>query len=198
MLHQLIIDMECELDRVRASVAEAVADEIQMKKRMERERLEAAKWLERATAALHRNDEKAAKAALEQKLATQERADRYAEDHTKQASEVDKLRRAVNDLQDKIRQATQKKTLLMARMARATSTQKIASAMERSNSQSAFAQFRKLEDKVEREEAINEAWDRLDGKDAGAEELEEQFQAAERKEKLELELSQLRAQIDPQ
>ncbi len=38
MLHQLIVDMEEELDRVRRSVAEAVADEIQMRKRAERER----------------------------------------------------------------------------------------------------------------------------------------------------------------
>ena len=52
MLHQLIIDMEQELDRVRASVAEAVADEIQMRKRTERERLESDKWLERAPAAM--------------------------------------------------------------------------------------------------------------------------------------------------
>ena len=37
MLHQLIIDMEEELDRVRCSVAEAVADEIQMRKRSQRE-----------------------------------------------------------------------------------------------------------------------------------------------------------------
>ena len=48
MLHQLIIEMEDELDRVRASVAEAVADEIQMRRRCERETAEAEKWFERA------------------------------------------------------------------------------------------------------------------------------------------------------
>lgn len=195
MLHQLIIDMEEELDRVRASVAEAVADEIQMKKRTEREREEATKWLEHASSAIKRGDEKAAKAALEQKLLTQQRADRFAEDHAKQLTEVDKLKRAVHDLEDKIRQAKQKKTLLTARMARANSAQKIHTAMERSNSQSAFAQFKRLEDKVEREEAINEAWERLDGKDSSVEELEMQFEEAARKEQLEEELAKLKGNL---
>ncbi|MFY8201519.1 MAG: PspA/IM30 family protein [Pirellula staleyi] len=196
MLHQLIIDMEQELDRVRGSVAEAVADEIQMRKRTERERLESDKWLDRASAAMKRQDEPAARAALDQKLAAQQRADRYAEDHAKQYAEVEKLQRAVRDLEDKIRQAKQKKTLLTARMARASSSQKIHSAMERSNSQSAFAQFSRMEDKVEREEALNEAWDRMDGKDPAAEDLESQFEANERKELFEKELAKLRACVE--
>jgi len=196
MLHQLIIDMELELDRVRASVAEAVADEIQMRKRTERERLESDKWLERASAAMKRLDEPGARAALDQKLAAQQRADRYSEDHAKQFAEVEKLQRAVRDLEDKIRQAKQKKTLLTARMARASSSQKIHSAMERSNSQSAFAQFSRMEDKVEREEALIEAWDRMDGKDLAAEDLESQFEANERKELFEKELAKLRACVE--
>ena len=48
MLHQLIVDMETELDRVRGSVAEAVADEIQMRRRTAAEQQEAGKWMERA------------------------------------------------------------------------------------------------------------------------------------------------------
>ena len=95
MLHQLIIDMEEELDRVRCSVAEAVADEIQMRKRSEREQTEADKWMERATTAMKRGDESTAKSALDQKMAAGERADRYSTEHQKQKSEVEKLRRSV-------------------------------------------------------------------------------------------------------
>lgn len=195
MLHQLIIDMEEELDRVRSSVAEAVADEIQMRKRCSREQQEAEKWLERASAAMKRGDESAAKAALEHKMSAQQRVDRYSTEHGRQKSEVEKLQSAVRDLEDKIRQAKQKKTLLTARMARATSTQKINAAMERSHSQSAFAQFNRLEEKVDREEALTEAWDRMDGKDPDAEELERQFEVQEQEEKLAAELELLKSQI---
>ena len=195
MLYQLIIDMEDEVNRVRASVAEAVADEIQMRRRAERERAEADKWLERATAAMKRNDESGARSALDQKLAAQQRADRFAADHAKQQSEVEKLQRSVHDLEDKIRQAKQKKTLLAARMARAASTKNIHAAMERTGSHSALAQFGRMEERVEREEALNEAWDRLDGIDPAVVDLEEQFEAKERQERLDAELAQLKSQV---
>jgi len=195
MLHQLIIDMDEELDRIRSSVAEAVADEIQMRKRFERERSEADQWQQRAATALQRGDDSSAKAALDQKLAAAERADRYESEHAKQNSEVEKLRRSVCDLEDKIRQAQQKKKLLNARIARATSARKINTALERSHSKSAFAQFQKLEDKVDREEALSEAWDRMEGRDPDAAELKHQFEMEERDRRLEEELAELRASI---
>lgn len=195
MLHQLILDMEEELERVKASVAEAVADEILMRKRCEREQSESEKWLERASTAMQRNDDKTAKAALAQKLAAQQRADRYRAEHGRQKVEVEKLQTAIRDLEDKIRQAKQKKTLLTARMARASSTQKINAAMERSHSQSAFAQFSRLEQKVERDEAMTEAWDRVDGKDPDADELARQFELQEREQQLESEMERLKAQV---
>ena len=45
MLHQLIVDMEEELEAVRAGVAEAIADEIQLGKRAQQAREESDQWL---------------------------------------------------------------------------------------------------------------------------------------------------------
>lgn len=195
MLHQLIIDMEDELDRVRRSVAEAVADEIQMRKRAERERVEAESWSERAQTAMKRGTEDIARQALEMKMAASERYERLTKEHLKQQSEVVKLQSAVRDLEDKIRQAKQKKTVLSARLARATSTQKINEALERTNSQSAFAQFQRFEEKVEREEALGEAWERMDGKDPDADELQRQLDAMDRSDRVAEELAKLKEQI---
>ncbi len=124
-----------------------------------------------------------------------QRADRYESEHGRQKHEVQKLQDAVRDLEVKIRQAKQKKTLLTARMARATSTQKIHSAMDRAHSQSAFAQFQRMEEKVDREEALSEAWDRLDGKDPDAAELAREFEARERQDQLGYELERLKATL---
>lgn len=197
MLHQLVIDMEQELDAVRASVAEAVADEIQMRKRAARETDEAEGWMQRAAAAMKRGDEASATAALQQKLAAAARAQRLSDEHAKQQAEVTKLREAVLDLEDKIRQAKQKRTLLVARLSRATSTQKIHTALDRTSSASAFAQFNRLEDKVDRQEALTEAWEQMDGKDPDARELQRQFEAAEREQRLQAELELLKARVDP-
>ena len=193
MLHQLVLDMEEELDRVRSSVAEAVADEIQMRTRCEREQNDAESWSQRASSAMQRGDEGTAKRALEQKLAAEDRALRYNADHERQKVEVEKLQRSVHDLEDKIRQAKQKKTLLMARMTRAESTQRINATLDRTHSKSAFAQFSKLEEKVDREEAIIQAWDRMEGKDPDAEQLASEFEKEEREKKLVSELAKLRS-----
>ncbi len=197
MLHQLIIDMEEELDRVRSSVAMAVADEIQMRNRSEREAAEAVKWMDRAAIAMNRNDETSARAALNQKLSADERAQRYASDYARQRGEVEKLQDAVRDLEGKILQARHKKTLLMARIVRAESSQRINAAMERSTSQSALAQFGRLEARVDREEALAEAWDRLDGVDVEADSLKRRFEQQEREEQLDAALASLRAEADP-
>lgn len=195
MLHQLIIDMEEELDRIRSSVAEAVADEIQMRKRAEREASESETWLERATVAMKRGDESSAKAALDHKLAAAERAERYSTEHAKQKTEVEKLQYSVRDLEDKIRQAKQKKTLLAARLTRAESTKKINAVMDRSHSQSALAQFNRFEERVDREEALSEAWNRMEGKDPDADELARQFEVKERQDRIAAELDELKARV---
>ena len=198
MLQQLIIDMEEELDRVRNSVAGAIADEIQLRKSWQRTREEAEQWLERARSALERGDETQSEAALAQKLRCEERADNLEKEYDKQKSQVLKLQDAVRDLEDKIRQARQKQTLLQARMVRAQSQQSINQALGAASSKSAFAQFSKLEQQVEREEAMGQAYDRLEGRDPDAEELERQFAEQERKTKLKEELEALKKRLEPE
>ena len=73
--------------------------------------------------------------------------------------------------------------------------QKIQTAMDHTQSHSAFAQFNLLEEKVEREEAISEAWDRLEGNDPDAVELERKFEADERKQQVIDELVMLKSTL---
>ena len=196
MLNQLIIDMEEELERVRARVADAIADEIQLRKRTERARGEAEEWRERAGAALRRGDETSAKAALDQNLLADQRADDLDGEYAKQQRQTAQLQDAVRDLEDKIRQARQKQTLLLARLARAESQQSINRSLESASSCSAFAQFKHLEQRVDRAEAVSEAYDRLDGRDPDAAELERRFREQERKARLEQEIESLKRRLD--
>jgi phage shock protein A len=195
MLHQLIIDMEEELATAKRSVAEAIADEIMMRKTVDREASEVELWGQRAEAAMKRGDEATARSALQQRLTASKRVEQYTKEHAIQASEVLKLQDSIRMLQDKIRQAKQKKTLLTARLARASSTNKINSVIDRVDSQSAFSQFTRLEQRVEREEAVTEAWERLDGESDESNELRRQFESEEREELLNSELAALKAKI---
>ena len=195
MLHQLIVDMEDELAAIRRSVAEAIADEIQLRKRAERARDDEQVWSERAEAALRRGDEDAARSALDQKLLADERATSLEDEHRKQKEQTAKLQTSVADLEGKIRQARQKRTLLVARLTRAEAGRRINATLERVESRSAFVQFQRMEDRVERAEALNEACDRLEGRDPDAAELERKFAEDERREKLRREFEELKARL---
>ncbi|WP_437193358.1 PspA/IM30 family protein [Planctomicrobium sp. SH527] len=195
MLHQLIIDMEEELESVRKSVAMAIADEVLLKKRTIAARQEIDQWMDRAQRAVERNNESAAKAALEQKGLASERAEQLESEHIKQQEQTEKLRRSVSELEDKVRQARQKRTLLLARLNRAESAQKINTALDRAAGASAFAEFGRLESRVEHAEALAEAYERLDGRDPDADDLERQFVKEERQAKIEQELQSLKDRI---
>lgn len=195
MLHQLIVDMEDDLEATRQSVAEAIADEILLGKQAESARKQAEVWEDRARQSLERGDEASARAAVDCKLRAEERADGLDVEHAKQKEQTSALQESFRDLEDKIRQAKQKRTLLLARMARANSTNRINRALDRADSRSALAQFSRMEDRVERNEALGEAYDRLQGRDPECDRLAKQFAAEERKTKLEKELNTLKERL---
>ncbi len=192
MVHQLVIDMDEELVCVRRSVGNAIADEILMRKKVDKARDDALLWADRAASAMKRGDETSAKSALERKIMAEERMDTLDSEYHKQKAQTAKLQRAVGDLEDKIRQARQKQTLLLARLTRADSSQKINSALNHSVGQSAFTHFKAMEERVERAEAMNEAYERLDGIDPDAAELEQQFEESERRAKVGTEFEALK------
>ena len=198
MLHQLICDMEEELAAVRESVAAAVADEIQLSKQIETAHAEIDTWLSRAQAAIQRGDESGAKDALDQKLRCEERVATLETGYETQRVQVERLQTSYRELEDRIRQARHKRTLLVARLARAESSERINNALDHAGSSSAFAEFSRLEERVDRAEALSEARDRLDGRDPDAEELAARFAADERRDRLQSELDALKQQLATQ
>jgi len=197
VLNQLIIDMEEELEHVRASVAGVIADEIQLGRKVEQARDDSRQWQERAATALKRKDEGSARAALEQKVLADQRAETLAKEHERHKQESAKLHRAIGDLEQKIRQARQKRTLLLARLARVETTRTIDGVLRRADDSSALAQFQRLERRVDRAEAMQEAYDRLEGRDPKAEDLEQKFAERERRERLQKELEELKKRVEP-
>lgn len=195
MLHQLICDMEEELQVVKSSVAAAIADEIQLGKEVNKLKDEIETWERRATHAIQGGNESQAKRALERKLTIEERLLTIQQTYESQQTQVQKLQNSFHDLEDKIRQARHKRTLLLARLAQAESKQKINSAIETANGQSAYAQFSRLEQRVERAETLSEAYDRLEGHDFDSSSVEEEFAEQERKAKLESALAELKTRL---
>ncbi|MCP4679780.1 MAG: PspA/IM30 family protein [Deltaproteobacteria bacterium] len=195
MVHQLIIDMDEDLVRVRHAVSKAIADEILFRKRADKAVLDVERWQNRAQEALERGDEKTAKTALERKLLADEERVRLEAEYLNQKTETKKLQDSISDLEEKIRGAKKKQTLLLARLARAESGQRINEALNQTAGRSALSHFRVLEERVDRAEAMSEAYDRLDGFDPDEAEIERQFSEHERKAKLEAELQAMKERL---
>jgi phage shock protein A len=198
VLNQLILDMEEELERVRASTAAVIADEIQLGKRVAQAREEARQWDERAGKALKRNDEATARSALEQKVLAEQRADALDAQYRRQQTEAAKVQAAVRDLEEKIRQAGHRRSLLLARLTRADSSRSIDQVMRQVEGSSALAQFNRLEKRVERAEAMEEAYGRMEGRDPKAEELDRKFADQERQDRLQKEFDELKRRLKPE
>ena len=195
VLNQLLIDMEEELERVRASTAGVIADEIQMGRDAAKARDDAARWEERAAGALRRGDESAARAALEQKVLADGRAEALEKEHRQHKAETARLHQAVRDLEVKIRQANHRRALLLARLTRADSARQIRRVLQRVETGSSLAQFERLEHRVDRAEAMEEAYDRMEGRDPAAEELQREFEEQERREQLQREFDDLKRRV---
>jgi phage shock protein A len=196
VLHQLILDMEDELERVRGSVAGVLADEIQLGKQVEKARDEVRQWQERAEKAIKRRDETQAKQAIEQKVLAEQRLGQLEKEYAKQKDETVKLHRALHDLEHKIRQARHKRSLLSARIARADSARTVNSVLRQTDTPSALAQFQRLEDRVDRAEALEEAYDRLGDRAPEARDLEREFEERDRQDKLQREFEELKRRLD--
>lgn len=196
MVHQLIIDMDEDLVRVRHSVSRAIADEILLRKRVDKASDDAAVWAKRARDAIARGDEASAKTAIERKLMAKEQSDRLERDHEQQKTQTENLKNSVKDLEEKIREAKQKQSLLLARLTRAESSRRINEALHHGTGRSALGHFKRLEERVDRAEALCEAYERLDGGDPDAVELERQFNERERKAKVEEELIALKLRLE--
>ncbi len=88
-------------------------------------------------------------------------------------------------------------TLLVARLASVASARNIHQVMNRTNDGSVLAQFQRLEQRIEREEALEEAYARLDDCDPKAQELADQFAEREQRERLEKEFEELKRRVGP-
>ena len=166
MLNQLVGEMNGQLIESKRSVASAIADEKGLERRVHEHRRKAEEWERRAVLALQAASkepdrkeyyEGLAKKALVQKKEYDTTADKYAEQVTAQHDSVEKLKAALQDLQQRIEEAQRKKSLLIARARRAEAQKKIQDQITGLVDTSAFDAFEKMAARVEQIEAETEA-----------------------------------------
>ncbi|HEX9886079.1 MAG TPA: PspA/IM30 family protein [Longimicrobiales bacterium] len=152
MLNQVILDMRDQLAKAKREVAAAIADERKLRSQLDEEVKHAREWENRAMLAVKEGRDDLAKQAL---LRQQEHAERGAAlDSTwrGQASETEKLKASLRQLNDKIEEAKRKRNLLIAKQKRAQAQRRIHETMSGLSDTSAFEAFNRMAEKIEEQE----------------------------------------------
>jgi len=199
MLEQIIIDMQEQLGEAKKEVAKAIADEKRLYAQMQEQKELADKWSKRAELAVQKGDDNLAVEALKRKKEAESLASEYEAQWTKQKEVADQLKIGIQELQNKIEEASRKKNLLVARQKRAEAQKTIQNTMSKLSDTSAFDSFARMEEKVKQIEAEAEAETELN-KFLKGEDLDDKFKQLEKGSTSDVadELAALKAKLNKQ
>ena len=157
MLNQIILDMRDQLAKAKREVAAAIADERKLHKQLQDEIQQAREWEQRAMLAVREDRDDLARQAL---VRQQEHAQRVAmlqQTWQAQATETERLKGSLRQLNEKIDEAKRKRNLLVAKQKRAQAQRRIHETMSGLSDTSAFEAFNRMAEKIDEEERRNVA-----------------------------------------
>lgn len=171
MLKQMVIEMEESVNKATLAVANSIANEKSLERKLEKARLEMNDWEKKAVQALQANREDLARAALEKKnISVKNVADLEPIYQTAKVT-ADKMRQQLNGLKSKLDEARSRQSTLIARSQAAKAQKQIAQSFSGVGSD-AFSKFDKYEGKIEQLESQAEAFETLAGENT---KLEDEF-----------------------
>lgn len=125
LLDEAISKMEQELIAMRRALAEAIATHKSAERQLSRYEKAAATWYERAELAMAKGGESLAREALFKRQSYQQQADSIQSQLIEQNEIIQKLKNELRTIEHKEREAKSKKSLYLARLRSAMSSQKI-------------------------------------------------------------------------
>lgn len=175
MIKQMVIEMEESVNKTTLAVAQAIANEVSLQKKLEKARKDSAEWEQKAMQALTASRDDLAKAALERKALAERNQTDLLPLYEQAKSTTANLRAQLDKLKAKLDEARMRQSTLIARSQAAKAQKQIAQAMSGVGSD-AFSKFDKFEQKIEKLEAEAVAFEQLAGENTS---LDEQFKQLE-------------------
>lgn len=161
-LHQLVLDMEEELEAAKRAAARAMANEERLRSRIELYEREAREWEAAAERSFGKGDEDEARAMLERAEKSSRQRTRLERELELQQSESAEIREAVARMHERVEKARGRLELLQARMRQGEARGAIRRVMvgvEKANLQS---EFDRLSERIEVETAAERTYLKLD------------------------------------
>src|SRR5437660_2002960 len=157
MIKQVILDMHNQLLQVKTQVAIAIADQHLLEKKKLENDDKIQEWMRKAELAVDKKHDDLARAALLRVESYREMSGSFAQQVTDQKAQVENLKTALRQLDEKLVEAQAKADLLIAQHRRARAVSKASDAKLAIGDNSKAATFDRVKRKVAHSEAMSQA-----------------------------------------
>ena len=188
MIKQVILDMQNQLLQVKTQVAIAIADQHLLEKKQKENDEKTQEWMRKAEMAVGKKEDDLARAALHRVESYREMTGGFTQQVTDQKAQVESLKTALRQLEQKLTEAQAKADLLIAQHRRARAVGKAHDARLAIGDGSKSAAFDRLKHRVTHNEAVAQAKSEL-----GVEEVDDRFTAMEKADRVEALLAELKS-----
>jgi phage shock protein A len=188
MIKQVILDMQNQLLQVKTQVAIAIADQHLLEKKQKENQDKVAEWMRKAELAVDKKQDDLARVALERVESYRELSEGFAQQVTDQKAQVDNLKTALRQLEQKLTEAQAKADLLITQHRRARAVGKASDAKMAGGNGSSAAAFDRMKRKVAHEDATAQAKSEL-----AADDVEGRLAALEKEDRIEQLLAEMKA-----
>jgi len=188
MIKQVILDMQNQLLQVKTQVAIAIADQHLLERKQKENEEKTSEWTRKAELAVGKKEDDLARAALHRVESYREMAGSFTQQVADQKAQVENLKTALRQLEQKLAEAMGKADLLIAQQRRARAVGKAHDARSAIGDHSKTAAFDRMKHKVARNEAVSQAKSEI-----GAEDIEDRLTAIEKEDRIEQLLAEMKA-----
>jgi phage shock protein A len=188
MIKQVILDMQNQLLQVKTQVAIAIADQHLLEKKRQENEEKVAEWMRKAELAVGKSQDDLARAALQRVESYRELTEGYAQQVVDQKAQVENLKTALRQLEQKLTEAQAKADLLVAQHRRARAVSKASDAKMAGGNGSSAAAFDRMKHKVAHSAATATAKAEM-----AADNLDDRLAALEKEDRIEQLLAELKA-----
>ena len=188
MIKQVILDMQNQLLQVKTQVAIAIADQHLLEKKQKENGDKVAEWMRKAELAVDKKEDDLARASLQRVESYRELSENFAQQVRDQMAQVENLKSALRQLEQKLTEAQAKADLLIAQHRRARAVSKASAARMASGDGSQAAAFERMKHKVAHSEAVSQAKSEI-----AADNIEDRLAALEKQDRIEQLLADLKS-----
>ena len=187
MIKQVILDMQNQLLQVKTQVAIAIADQHLLEKRHKENGDKVAEWMRKAELAVDKKEDDLARASLQRVESYRELSENFAQQVSDQKAQVENLKTALRQLEQKLAEAEAKADVLIAQQRRARAVSKASDARIASGDGSKAAAFDRMKRKVAHSEAMSQAKSEI-----AADNIEDRLAALEKQDRIEQLLAEIK------